>query len=204
MEGELLADQPLGQKLIKKWFWLYFFMMITAPVGYIIKVIVSNTLSVSDVWIFYSVLGFVGLVSIYHDLGLTEALQYFLPKYWIEKKYNSYKTIIVITLLAQVAIGTAIACLIYFWWFLWFIRKGKTQNQSFWLGKAIRTFAWPGQSPRIPLKKRRQSQRVHDVRRLLGRVPHRSQEPVRCAARRADPPEPRPGARPGTGGGSME
>jgi O-antigen/teichoic acid export membrane protein len=59
MEGELLADQPLGQKLIKKGFWLYFFTIITAPVGYIIKMIVSNTLSVEDVGIFYSVLGFI-------------------------------------------------------------------------------------------------------------------------------------------------
>ena len=115
MEGELLADQPLGQKLIKKGFWLYFFMMITTPAGYIIKVIVSNSLSVADVWIFYSVLWFIWLVSIYHDLWLTEALQYFLPKYWIEKKYNSYKTITIITLFAQVIIGTGIAALIYFW-----------------------------------------------------------------------------------------
>lgn len=46
---ELLADQPLGQKLIKKGFWLYFFMIISAPVTYIIKVIVSNNLSVEDV-----------------------------------------------------------------------------------------------------------------------------------------------------------
>ncbi len=114
MEGELLADQPLGQKLIKKWFWLYFFMIITAPVGYIIKMIVSNTLSVEDVGIFYSVLGLIWLISIYHDLWLTEALQYFLPKYWIEKKYDSFKTITVITLIAQVTIGIGIACLIYF------------------------------------------------------------------------------------------
>ncbi|MEI6119290.1 MAG: oligosaccharide flippase family protein [bacterium] len=104
----------MGQKLIKKGFWLYFFTMIIAPAGYIIKVIVSNTLSVEDVGIFYSVLGFITLISIYHDLGLTEALQYFLPKYRIEKKYNSFKTITIITLLAQVTIGIGIACLMYF------------------------------------------------------------------------------------------
>ncbi len=114
MEGELLADQPLGHKLIKKWFWLYFFMIIISPVGYLIKVIVSNTLSVEDVWIFYSVLGLIMLISIYHDLWLTEALQYFLPKYWIEKKYNNFKTIIIITILSQVIIWTSIASGIFF------------------------------------------------------------------------------------------
>ena len=115
MDWELLADQPLGHKLIKKWFWLYFFMIITAPVGYITKVIVSNTLSVEDVGIFYSVLWFVVLVSNYHDLGLTEALKYFLPKYRIEKKYSEYKTTIILTLIAQLTIGIIIAVGIYFW-----------------------------------------------------------------------------------------
>ena len=89
-------------------------MIITAPVGYLVKVIVSNTLSVEDVGIFYSVLGFVLLVSIYHDLGLTEALQYFLPKYRIEKKHDHYKTIIVLTLIAQVTLGIGIAIGMYF------------------------------------------------------------------------------------------
>ena len=115
MEGELLEDQPLGQKLIKKWFWLYFFMIFTAPLGYIIKVIVSNTLSVEDVGIFYSVIGLVTLLSVYHDLGLTEALQYFLPKYRIEKKHNHYKTIIYVTIAAQVFFGVIIALLLYNW-----------------------------------------------------------------------------------------
>lgn len=114
MDGELLADQPLGHKLIKKWSWLYFFMIITAPVGYIAKVIVSNTLSIEDIGIFYSVLGFITLVTVYHDLWLTEALQYFLPKYRLEKKYDKYKSIFILTLIAQVTIGVLIACAIYF------------------------------------------------------------------------------------------
>jgi len=115
MDGELLADQPLGHKLIKKGSWLYFFMIMTAPVGYLLKVIISNTLSVEDVGIFYSVLGFIMLVSIYNDLWLTEALQYFLPKYRIERKYDHYKTIIVLTLIAQVTLWIGIAIGMYFW-----------------------------------------------------------------------------------------
>ena len=89
-------------------------MIITAPIGYITKVIVSNTLSVEDIGIFYSVLGFIMLVSNYHDLGLTEALKYFLPKYWIEKKYSEYKTTLILTLIAQLTIGIIIAIAIYF------------------------------------------------------------------------------------------
>lgn len=115
MDGELLADQPLWQKLIKKWFWLYFFVLIIGPLGYFIKLIVSNRLSVEDVWIFYSVLWLLTLLSSYNDLWLTEALQYFVPKYRIEKKYNNYKTIIIFTFIAQLISGALIWWLLYFW-----------------------------------------------------------------------------------------
>lgn len=115
MDGDLLADQPLGEKLIKKGFWLYFFMLLTAPVGYFIRVIVSNAFSIEDIWLFYSIFWLVTLISMYNDLWLTEALQYFLPKYWINKQYNNYKTIIYITLFAQVISGIIIAWLMWLW-----------------------------------------------------------------------------------------
>ncbi len=114
MDGEFLTDQPLGEKLIKKGFRLYFFMFLVAPIGYFIRVIVSNHFSVEEVGVFYSVLGLVLLLSVYHDLWLTEALQYYLPKYRIEKKHNGYKTIVVLTLLAQVFFGVIIAVAMWF------------------------------------------------------------------------------------------
>lgn len=118
MDWELLADQPLGQKLIKKGGWLYFFMMISAPLGYFTKLIISNTLSVEDVGIFYSVLWLVLLLSSYNDLWLTEALQYFIPKYRIEKQYGKYKTIVIFTLIAQLISWIIIWGTLYFsaWW----------------------------------------------------------------------------------------
>jgi hypothetical protein len=48
-EIDLLPDQPLGEKLIKKGFWLYLFSFLIAPAGYVIKVIISNSVSVADV-----------------------------------------------------------------------------------------------------------------------------------------------------------
>jgi len=114
MSGELLADQPLGEKLIKKGFWLYFFSFLVAPAGYITKVLVSNSVSVADVGVLYSIVGLIGFLNIYNDLGLTESLQYFLPRYWIKKQYDYIKTSIYIRLFAQVATAIIIAL------FLWF------------------------------------------------------------------------------------
>ncbi|EKD24790.1 MAG: polysaccharide biosynthesis protein CapF [uncultured bacterium (gcode 4)] len=114
-EGELLADQPLSHKLIKKWGRLYLFMIVTAPIWYIIRVIISNQLPVADVGLFYSIIWFILLISLYHDLWLTEALQYYLPRYRIQKKYNEYKTILYLTLIVQVITWIGVACIIYFW-----------------------------------------------------------------------------------------
>ncbi|MCF7834549.1 oligosaccharide flippase family protein [Candidatus Gracilibacteria bacterium] len=114
MNGELLADQPLGEKLIKKGFWLYFFTILIAPTGYFIRVIVSNSVSVADVGIIYSIMGFIGILSAYHDLGLTEALQYHLPKYRIQKKYNAFKTSIYFTMVIQTITGLIIAFILFF------------------------------------------------------------------------------------------
>ncbi len=113
MNWELLVDQPLWEKLIKKWFWLYFFMFLIAPAAYFIKVIISNSLSVSDVGVLYTIVGLVSILNVYNDLWLTESLQYFLPRYWIKKQYNYAKTAIYLSLLAQVFTAILIAILLW-------------------------------------------------------------------------------------------
>lgn len=112
MEGELLTDQPLGQKLIKKGFWLYFFTYLTIPATYFIKVIISNSLSVADVGILYSIVSLIGLLNIYNDLWLTESLQYFLPRYWIKKQYNYAKTAIYLSFIVQIFTALLIVLLL--------------------------------------------------------------------------------------------
>lgn len=115
MHSTLLADEHIGKKILTKWFRLYFFTFLAAPVAYATRAILANKLSVDDVGIFYSVLWFITLISLYNDLWLTEALQYYMPKYRIEKKYNEYKTIFFFTLFIQVISGILIAALLYRW-----------------------------------------------------------------------------------------
>lgn len=115
MDWELLADQPLWKKLINKGFWLYFFTLFIWPAGYFIRVIISNNISVADVGIIYSILWFMWILAAYHDLGLTEALQYHLPKYRIQKKYNAFKTSIFLTLIIQGISWLVIGFLLFFW-----------------------------------------------------------------------------------------
>lgn len=65
--------------------------------------IIAGSLSVEEIGLFYSILGLVTILSAYNDLGLTEALQYFLPRYLIAHDYIKAKSIWLYTLLLQLA-----------------------------------------------------------------------------------------------------
>ncbi len=97
----MLKKEWLSEKFIKKWFRIYFFSFLIAPTWYIVRVVISNSISVSEVWILYSIIWFISLLSIYNDLWMTNSLAYFLPKFRIEKKYNKFKTSIALSLSIQ-------------------------------------------------------------------------------------------------------
>lgn len=114
MEVDLLPDQPLWEKLVKKWFWLYFFAYLAAPCGYFIKLIISNTLSVGDVWVLYSIIGFITILSAYNGMGLTESLNYFLPRFYLKKQWDYIKTSIRMSLWAQIITSIAIILFLFY------------------------------------------------------------------------------------------
>jgi O-antigen/teichoic acid export membrane protein len=93
---------------------VYFFAFFTAPIGYLLRMLVSDTLTVAEVGIFYSVLGLVGLIATYNDLGLTEALMYFIPKYWIKGEKAKARLTIVASFVMQMLTGLVIFCGLYF------------------------------------------------------------------------------------------
>jgi O-antigen/teichoic acid export membrane protein len=105
---EIQQDIPLKDKLIKKGFWLYLFAFLIAPTGYIIKLIAARTMDPEDIGLFYAILGLIGVVSSYNDLGLTESLQYFLPHYLIDKDYIKAKSLLVTTWVIQFVSGIMI------------------------------------------------------------------------------------------------
>ncbi|MDR0606830.1 MAG: oligosaccharide flippase family protein [Candidatus Peribacteria bacterium] len=88
--------------------------MIVAPIGYLLRMFLSNTVSVAEVGIFYSVLGLMGLIATYNDLGLTEAMQYFIPKFRIKNEKAKVRLVIIASFLMQMMTGVLIFCLLYF------------------------------------------------------------------------------------------
>lgn len=114
MQKNLLQEETLAHKLISKWFWAYVFVVFTAPLWYLIRLLASNALSVADVWIFYWVLSLITLLYSYNDLWLTESMQYFLPKYRLEEKKWQIKNTIGLSFFMQLITWIIIFCLLFF------------------------------------------------------------------------------------------
>lgn len=104
----------LGEKFLKKGFWLYLFSFIIAPTWYIIKVILSWELWVDEIWILYWVMSLMVLLSSFNDLGMTESLNKFIPDYITQKKYKEVKAIMLYSLWVQTLTWFIIFCIFYF------------------------------------------------------------------------------------------
>lgn len=111
---QLLKEESLANKLISKGFWLYFFSYLIWPIGYFTRVIISNSLSVEDVWILYSIIWFIWLLSWYSGLGLWTSLSYFLPKYYIKNKMDSIKTAILMNFGVQIITSIIVIFVLFF------------------------------------------------------------------------------------------
>jgi len=116
MTLNLFKEQSITKNIIKKWFWLYFFWYLSAPLWYIIRVIISNSseVSVSELWTLYGIISFITILYTYNDLWLTESLQYFLPKFFIKKNYDSIRTVVYFSLFVQIITWIIIALILRF------------------------------------------------------------------------------------------
>jgi len=105
----------IAEKFLKKGFWLYLFSFIIGPIWYIIKIIISSELTVSEVWILYWIISLVTMLSAYNDLWMTESLKHFIPEFVTKKRYNKVKSVLFYALFTQIFTSILIASLFYFW-----------------------------------------------------------------------------------------
>lgn len=112
-----MIDQhdSLAEKFLRKWFWLYLFSFIIAPLWYVVKILVSHDVSVEEIGIIYGVMSLVMLILSFNDLWMAESLNKFIPEYVTQKRYDKVKTILVYALLAQVVTGGIIFSVLFFW-----------------------------------------------------------------------------------------
>lgn len=108
-------QDSLAEKFIKKWFWLYIFSFLVAPIWYIIKIIVSWELKVEEIWIIYWVMSLMVLLNSFNDLWMAESLNKFIPEFVTQKRFDKVKTILTYAIIAQIITWGIIFLLFYFW-----------------------------------------------------------------------------------------
>ncbi|QFR39037.1 oligosaccharide flippase family protein [Candidatus Gracilibacteria bacterium 28_42_T64] len=105
--------KTLSEKFLTNTFWLYLLSYIIAPIGYIIKIILTGELSVEEIGIIYGIISLVTLIGAFNDFGITESLKYFIPRFLNEGNYGKIKNILFYSISIQTISSTIIASLLY-------------------------------------------------------------------------------------------
>lgn len=113
-QTELLAEEELAKKFIKKWFWLYLFTFLSAPLWYIIKIILTRDLTMNDYGLFQWIISLLVLLAALNDLAGTENLNYFLPKFFINKEYGKAKYLLLFVFKLQICVSLIMMGSLYF------------------------------------------------------------------------------------------
>lgn len=90
-------------------FIMYF---LGGALGYVLRVYLANNLSVNDFGLFYAVLSFVGLLSIFKDMGFSTAMTKFIAEYNARNDKKSIKSTIISVILIQVLISVVISLIV--------------------------------------------------------------------------------------------
>jgi len=108
------SSSSLAETFLKKWFWLYFFSFIIAPTGYVIKILVSEDLSVTEVGILYGIISLVTLLGAFSDFGIKESLSYFIPRFHEEGRHDRSKLLLLFWFYIQCITWVLIFSIFYF------------------------------------------------------------------------------------------
>lgn len=82
--------------------------------GYVVKIILSWELSVSEIGIIYGIISLITLISAFNDFGMTESINHFLPQFITQKRYDKVKSMLFYALLAQMVTWIIIASSMFF------------------------------------------------------------------------------------------
>lgn len=109
-----MSSHSYFSRLLKKNLWIYFFSFLMAPIGYIIKIVITGSVSSEDYGVLSAVMSFVLMLGAYNDFGMAESLNFFLPEYLHTKDKKKITQTFSIALLTQLVSSTILATVLYF------------------------------------------------------------------------------------------
>lgn len=92
---------------------ILFISIIAAFLGYLVRVILANTLYMEEFGLFYAVFAFLGLIGIFKSFGFDKALAKFIPEFMHKKENDSIKSSIIYVTIIQIITNSIIIILVY-------------------------------------------------------------------------------------------
>lgn len=84
---------------------VFVFSMFGNLIGYILRVALFRSLTVSDFGLFYAVFAFISLIAFIQDLGFSAILSKFIPEFLVKKQFWKIKSSIIFLLIEQFVVG---------------------------------------------------------------------------------------------------
>ncbi len=89
VDDQLQKPPSLTKRVFRGGSIILLFTVLTAPLGYAVRILYSHNLSIQNFGLFYAVLSFLSIFNNYNDLGLGSSLIFFTPKFIKRKDYSS-------------------------------------------------------------------------------------------------------------------
>jgi O-antigen/teichoic acid export membrane protein len=90
------------KKFFQNSFVLITYTTLTVPLGFFLRLVYANNLSITEFGLFYAILNFFGLVSVFNDLGFAETQSYFIPKFHVKGEHHKIKAALKVAVINQV------------------------------------------------------------------------------------------------------
>lgn len=123
--------QSLSSRVFKASSVIILFTLLSAPLGYLLRILFARTLSIELFGLLYAVIAFFLLITQYTDLGFGYALTYFIPKFIKNNEttniWNSYIYCLIISFFFSSFLGI----ILFFtanWFSLYYFKHPASQN----------------------------------------------------------------------------
>ncbi|MEM3585182.1 MAG: flippase [Candidatus Woesearchaeota archaeon] len=93
------------KRAISGFFWHFLMMFISAPLSYLVRIIYDRNIPIVEIGLFYATLDLLGIIAVVRELGLSNSLIHFIPKFKAQGRKGLIKAAILTTVRAQLAIG---------------------------------------------------------------------------------------------------
>jgi stage V sporulation protein B len=112
---------------------VFILSIVSAFLGYLVRVTLARNISVEEFGLFYSVFSFLALLNIFKTLGYDRALAKFIPESYHRKEYNVIKSSIIYASIVQIITNTIVIILIYLfsnYLGVYFFHSSPSNNQA--------------------------------------------------------------------------